>query len=250
MAFLISDFWGGGRSISLMYEWPLAIILHLRSTYKRWSWVFVATTFSECHQIRPDNSVESDFKAAQIAPYLLLPAQWVQWSLVLHDGRAMVGSKKTPLQPCFAPCALQKSVKTLTIRSAHPMHRIKLCAAANITSRNTFFDAYGILQKLKCIQLVYLMLESIFRNIWQQSMIPICGGFVIPQTFYKQGCVIFTIFFINWHNFHISIQNVFIVYKMSFLFQVIIGSGYQVPLYQNKKGVILSVMIITSSHCA
>ena len=47
----------GGRSISLMYEWPLAIILHLRSTYKRWSWVFVATTFSECHQIRPDNSV-------------------------------------------------------------------------------------------------------------------------------------------------------------------------------------------------
>ena len=194
MAFLISDFWGGGRSISLMYEWPLAIILHLRSTYKRWSWVFVATTFSECHQIRPDNSVESDFKAAQIAPYLLLPAQWVQWSLVLHDGRAMVGSKKTPLQPCFAPCALQKSVKTLTIGSAHPMHRIKLCAAANITSRNTFFDAYGILQKLKCNQLVYLMLESIFRNIWQQSMIPICGGFVIPQTFYKQGCVIFTIF--------------------------------------------------------
>ena len=197
--------------------------------------MFVATTFSGCHQIRPDNSVESDFKAAQIVPYLLLPAQWVQWSLVLHDGRAMVGSKKTPLQPCFAPCALQKSVKTLTIRSAHPMHRIKLCAAANITSRNIFFWRRWHFAKIKVCSAgvfdAWVDLQKYLATIDDSDM----RRFRDSSDFLQTRLRDFRNIFINRHNFQILIQNVFIVYKISFPFQVIIGSGYQVPLLQYEK---------------
>ena len=245
MAFLIS----GGRSISLMYEWPLAIILHLRSTYKRWSWVFVATTFSECHQIRPDNSVESDFKAAQIALYLLLPAQWVQWSLVLHDGRAMVGSKKTPLQPCFAPCALQKSVKTLTIRSAHPLHRIKLCAAANITSRNIFFWRRWHFAKISVFSwYIWCLSRSSdisgnnrwFRYAEVSWFLRLFTNKVawFSQFFYK----LTQLSYFNSKRIH-CIQDVF---SSSSNYRFWISSA-SIP---KQKSVILSVMIITSSHCA
>ena len=228
MAFLIS----GGRSISLMYEWPLAIILHLRSMghdsvcCNNLLWVSPDQT-GQLRGIGFQSSSNCSLSALACSMSAMI-ACFARWSSngwikentlaallrsvciakIGEDAHDTVGTSDASDQ---VVCRGKYHIKKYIFWRIWHFAKIKVYSAG-------VFDAWVDLQKyLATID------DSDMRRFRDSS------------DFLQTRLRDFHNFFINWHNFHISIQNVFIVYKMSFLLQVIIGSGYQVPLYQNKK---------------